>query len=128
MRATSEGKAATRSLSQNGSALAQEIVKRVKPLSVQKVILFGSHAWGQPDPDSDLDVLVVLNDSSMPQTSKEHGALHLCVARRIRDVREKAPVDLIVHTQPMHRKFMGTDSMFARKVMNQGVVVYEESD
>jgi hypothetical protein len=36
-------------------------------------------------------------------------------------------VDLIVHTKAMHRKFIETDSMFAREILQKGKVLYEEN-
>ena len=35
--------------------LHQEIVERLKPLDPDKIILFGSYAYGTPTADSDLD-------------------------------------------------------------------------
>jgi len=43
----------------NIELLKQEIVKRLKPLSPEKIILFGSYAYGTPTEDSDLDICVV---------------------------------------------------------------------
>jgi hypothetical protein len=43
----------------------------------------------------------------------------------LRDIRRKTPVDLIVHTQPMHRKFIEMNSLFAREVLEEGIVLYE---
>ena len=37
--------------------LAQRIAEKFKP---EKIILFGSHAYGDPRPDSDIDLLVIL--------------------------------------------------------------------
>ncbi len=37
--------------------LTQQIVTIAQP---EKVILFGSYAYGQPDEDSDLDIMVIL--------------------------------------------------------------------
>ena len=39
------------------SRLSEKIVKEFQP---DRVILFGSHAYGSPGPDSDVDLLVVL--------------------------------------------------------------------
>ncbi|WP_390890366.1 nucleotidyltransferase domain-containing protein [Geoalkalibacter halelectricus] len=45
-----------------------EIIGRIKSRLMQlrphKVILFGSHVWGTPDADSDIDLVVVLDDES----------------------------------------------------------------
>lgn len=42
--------------------LKQQIVKSIKPLKPQKIILFGSYAYGNPNEDSDLDICVVQNN------------------------------------------------------------------
>lgn len=39
----------------------------VKGLHPDQIILFGSYAYGTPDTDSDLDLLIVVPDSREPQ-------------------------------------------------------------
>ena len=39
-----------------------EIVKRLKPLKPDKVILFGSYAYGNPTEDSDIDLFLIKDD------------------------------------------------------------------
>ena len=41
------------------SKIKTEIVERLRPLMAEKIILFGSYAYGIPDEDSDLDICVV---------------------------------------------------------------------
>ncbi|WP_458700344.1 nucleotidyltransferase domain-containing protein [Sulfurospirillum sp. 1307] len=36
-----------------------EIIEKLKPLNPDKIILFGSYAYGTPNEDSDLDICVV---------------------------------------------------------------------
>ena len=108
--------------------MEETIIERLTGLEVQRVILFGSHAWGQPGTDSDIDLLVVLDEEAVPETSADHGHLHQRVARRLRDVEREVPIDLIVHTRPMHREFLDRNSMFARKVARQGRILYEKGD
>jgi len=44
-----------------------EITRRlVATYQPEQVVLFGSHAWGTPDEDSDVDLLVVLAESDEP--------------------------------------------------------------
>ena len=42
--------------------LKQEIVERLMPLDPDKIILFGSYAYGTPNEDSDIDLFLVKDD------------------------------------------------------------------
>jgi len=101
------------------------IIERLKKVKLSKLILFGSYAYGQPKADSDIDLLVVINSESFPKDYGEKSNLHLEVSRVIRDIKNQTPVDLIVHTRPMHRKFIELDSMFSKEVLQRGKVLYE---
>jgi len=46
----------------NIEELKLEIVERLKPLNPDKIILFGSYAYGTPNEDSDIDICVVEKD------------------------------------------------------------------
>ena len=41
------------------------IVERLKPLNPDKIILFGSYAYGTPNEDSDIDLFLIKNNSSL---------------------------------------------------------------
>jgi predicted nucleotidyltransferase len=44
--------------------ILDEISRRIAAdLHPEQIILFGSHAWGNPTEDSDVDLLVILSDS-----------------------------------------------------------------
>jgi predicted nucleotidyltransferase len=109
--------------------LTDELETRIKdtltPLHPEKVILFGSYAWGQPTEDSDIDLYVVTQDDFIPATYEERMQSYLKVASRLRELNKRVPIDLIVHTKPMHDAFIQLDSMFAREVMTRGHVLYE---
>jgi len=84
----------------NTSRLARRIVVRLQEVGVRTIILFGSQVWGNPRPDS---VLVVLEDTDDPQTSAEKGTFYRWVSRPLRDLQREWPLDLLVHTEGMHR-------------------------
>ena len=102
-----------------------EIVACLKQIDPAKVILFGSHARGSPAEGSDLDLIVVTKSTALPCSYQEKESIYLEVARVLRDIRKRVPVDLLVHTQPMHARFIEMDSLFAREVLGEGIVVYE---
>jgi len=41
------------------SSIKKQIVEKLMPLKPEKIILFGSYAYGEPNEDSDLDICVV---------------------------------------------------------------------
>ena len=93
--------------------LCKRIAQEFKP---EKIILFGSHAYGQPTPESDLDLLVVMQFDGDP--------LEQAVAMLNR-LNVLMLVDLLVRTpeQIQHRLEMG-DS-FMRDIVEWGKVMYE---
>lgn len=101
--------------------LKHEIVERLKPLDPEKIILFGSYAYGTPTEDSDIDLYVVTKDNFIPQSWKEKSNIHLKVTRLIDSIRDILPIDTIVHTKAMHHKFVEMDSMFSRKILSKGI-------
>ena len=108
--------------------LKKQIVEQLKPLAPQKVILFGSHAWGTPDKDSDLDIYVVTNDNFMPNNWKEKSEIYLKYKKNLDTINKQKGIDLIVHTKPMYDKFVQMDGMFCRKILQHGIKLYETTD
>ena len=39
--------------------LKSEIVERLKNLNPDKIVIFGSYAYGTPDDDSDVDIFII---------------------------------------------------------------------
>lgn len=110
------------------SGLIQTIIERIKALNPYKIILFGSYAWGVPDENSDLDLIVVINDDLMPTSYNEKLQIYLKVSHVLTDILRNVPIDLIVHTKPMHKRFIELDSMFYREIAQKGIVLYERAN
>jgi predicted nucleotidyltransferase len=103
----------------------KQIVERLKQANPYKIILFGSYAYGLPQTNSDIDILVVTSDNFMPNNYEEKMQITLNISRMISDIKAEHPVDLIVHTLPMYKKFIELGSMFAKEIQTNGKVIYE---
>lgn len=89
--------------------LAQEIAERFEP---DRILLFGSYASGQPQPDSDVDLLVV-----MPARNEIDQAL------RIEESLDPPfAIDIIVRTPKNLAWRFAEGDWFLREVLEQGVV------
>ena len=82
----------------------------------ERVLLFGSHAWGAPTEDSDVDLLVIL-----PFESK---AVAKSVEMRLK-IRPPFPVDLLVRTPETIRERLALGDPFIRSILEKGKVLYE---
>lgn len=92
------------------------IVQAFKP---QKVILFGSYAYGRPKEASDVDILVIMHT---PMRSIEQ-------AIEIRKtVKASFPMDLIVRTPKQIEERLSLGDFFVKEVLAKGRVIYEASD
>ncbi|CAG0946963.1 hypothetical protein ANRL1_03492 [Anaerolineae bacterium] len=99
--------------------LPKAVRRIVRELRPQKIILFGSYAYGNPTPDSDVDLLVIM-ESDAPRTER-----FLAVARLLRP--RVFPLDLLVHTpKEIHHSLTHRD-FFIQEITSRGKVLYERS-
>ncbi len=96
----------------------QQIVKSLKKYNPEKIILFGSYAWGKPTASSDVDILVV-KKSKLP--------------RRFRTTRVERflsklpyPVDVVVYTPEELEKRKKMGDFFINLILKKGRVLYEK--
>ena len=97
--------------------LSEMVSKIVEHFHPDKVILFGSRAWGEPTRESDLDILVVMDVNGSPIRK----AAEISRIARPRFL----PMDIIVRTSDEleHRTEIGDP--FIKRIMNHGKVLYE---
>ena len=107
----------------NTDTLKNRIIECLKPIDPAMVILFGSYVWGEPDKESDIDLYVVTKDDFIPKNFSDKMRIKLAIAKRLMALRKEYGTDLIVHTMPMHQKFVAMKSSFARKIMSEGEVL-----
>ena len=82
----------------------------------ERILLFGSYAWGVPSPDSDVDLLVIL--------PFEGRAVAKSVEMRLK-VRPPFPVDLLVRTPEKVHKRLALGDAFIQSILEDGEVLYE---
>ena len=94
-------------------ALVGRIVREFQP---ERVVLFGSYAYGTPGPDSDVDLLVVL-----PFKGKTWR-----MASEIRGrIKPHFPLDLLVRTPHQLQYRQNETDSFLCEIAREGKVLYE---
>jgi len=97
--------------------LLEMVSKIVKHFHPDKVILFGSRAWGAPTKESDLDLLVVMDIDGSPVRK----AAEISRISRPRFL----PMDIIVRTSDEIERRIRIGDPFIKRIMNKGKVLYE---
>lgn len=97
--------------------LVGKIVKESQP---EKIILFGSWAWGNPGPDSDVDLLVIKHSlKSRLQRERELGAMLFP---------RKIPLDLLVYTpDELEESINKNRNLFIEDIIRNGRVLYAKA-
>ena len=95
--------------------LLSSVVKYFNPV---RVILFGSAARAESDPESDHDLLVLLDD----ETASDRLSWRACYEAR-RDYHR--PADIIPCRESVFRRRAEVIGSFAHKIASEGAVIYE---
>ncbi len=93
--------------------IKRRIVENVKP---EKIILFGSYAYGTPTKDSDIDILII-KESNLPRYMRGRE-----IRKYLRGL--KVAIDLLVYTKDEIQKWANIKTAFITTVMEKGKVLY----
>ena len=97
------------------AATVQRLVETARP---RKLFLFGSNAHGTGGSDSDLDVLVVTDDSVQDPRQES-----VRLRRSLRGI--LMPVDILVVNESFFNEHRATPGMIYREVLATGRLVYD---
>lgn len=95
--------------------LSRAIAKKFQP---EKIILFGSYAYGNPTVDSDVDMLVILSCEGN-NFSKTWEILS--------QTQPRFAVDLLVRTPAEIEQRLAWNDLFLREIIEKGKVIYESA-
>lgn len=105
-----------------------DIVSNLKQPHIIKVILFGSYAYGTPSKNSDIDLMVITEHSTLPKNFREKMDFYHDVYKYIKSFTGIYPIDLIVYTKAMYNAFIESKSMFSKEIVSKGKVLYEKNN
>jgi predicted nucleotidyltransferase len=93
----------------------KRIVSELKP---EKIILFGSYAYGHPTPDSDVDLLVIMKTKAK-EIDRYVAVSNLLYPRQF-------PVEILVKTpKEIEAESKKRGNFFMREILKKGKVLYE---
>jgi len=95
------------------SEIKEKIVQEIQP---EKIILFGSYAWGKPTAGSDVDLFIIKETTGSrrkKQMELRKKLFHMGV-----------PMDIIIYTPKELEYRLELKDFFFEKIMNEGKLLY----
>ncbi|MDY6875912.1 MAG: nucleotidyltransferase domain-containing protein [Chloroflexota bacterium] len=97
--------------------LLQTITTRItEAIRPQKIILFGSWARGERDPQSDIDLLII-QESSLPRPQRYAQVRRIFWGMGL-------PMDILVYTPEEFARYQSVPGSFTHTVGREGKVLY----
>lgn len=105
--------AATRQLPIEIDEMVEKIVASFSP---ERIILFGSYAYGKTTTDSDVDLLVIM-ETELPSAERQRQISRVLRPRRL-------PMDIIVKNPGEIQKSRRRVDPFMNEILDKGIVLY----
>lgn len=102
-----------------GRSLRPAIKKIVDELNPEKIILFGSYAYGNPNAHSDVDLLVIMKTRASLK-DRSWAVSRLLLPRPF-------PVDILVKTPKEVREDLKSGDCFIKEILTRGKALYERN-
>jgi predicted nucleotidyltransferase len=97
-----------------------EVLKNTikKKFSVKQIFIFGSHAYGQPDKESDIDLCVItdLNNKRKIDIIRE-------IRRELIDLISN-PLDILIYSEKEFKERADLTSTLEHKILTNGLKIY----
>jgi predicted nucleotidyltransferase len=103
-----------------GKSLRPAVQKIVQELNPEKIVLFGSYAYGNPNPHSDVDLLVIMKTKAS-RKDRSWAVSRLLLPRPF-------PVDILVKTPREVKEELASGDFFLKEILSRGKVLYDRSE
>ena len=105
----------------NIDKIKNEIIERLKPLEPDKIILFGSYAYGTPNEESDIDLFLLKEDLELDKSREYEIEAYKLLGDLIR--RYKIGFDIL--SAPTSYIKERKDHFYREEILKNGKVLYE---
>lgn len=101
----------------NNSQDINKLVKKIsQTLKVEKIILFGSHAYGKTNEDSDIDLCVITN------VNKRKLDIRIMIRKALIPIYTR--LDILVYNEQEFKERSELQTTLEYKIVNEGLIVY----
>jgi predicted nucleotidyltransferase len=101
--------------------LLSEITTILKQYGIEKIILFGSYAYGIPNKDSDIDLLIIKN---IPANETRDFRIKLKKALWLKLGKLSYSFDILVDNEQRIKERIEMGDLFYKEIYSKGKIIY----
>lgn len=105
----------------NTENILAEITATLSQYEIEKIILFGSYAYGTPTKDSDIDLLVIKN---IPENETRDFRIKLKKALWLKLEKLNFSFDILVDNEQRIQKRIEMGDLFYKEIYSKGITIY----
>ena len=103
------------------------LIEALKQSDPYRVVLFGSYAKGTATDDSDIDMMVILDNDDVAKTYEERLNKKLYINRLVRKINYKVALDILVYSRKEYKIVKECGNYFLDEIEKTGKVIYEKA-
>jgi predicted nucleotidyltransferase len=107
--------------------ILNELIISLKVSNPYKIILFGSYAKGEATEDSDIDLMVILDNNNIAKTYEERMSKKLYIRKLVREINYKMALDILVYSKEELKLVKENGNYFIDEIEKTGKVIYEKA-
>jgi len=111
----------------NYNTVIDNLVGQLKSSDPYKIILFGSYAKGNQNENSDIDLMVILDNNHVSKTHQERINKKVFIRNLVIDINRKIPLDILVYSKEELNIIKKHGNYFIDEIERTGKIIYEKA-
>ena len=107
--------------------ILDHLVFSLKASDPYKIILFGSYATGNQNENSDIDLMVILDNHHVSKTYEERLRKKVSVRNLVLEINRKIPLDILVYSKEELNLVKQYGNYMIEEIEKTGKVIYEKT-
>ena len=107
--------------------ILDRLVYSLKPSDPYRIVLFGSYAKGNANENSDIDIMVILDNNHISRTYEERLNKKIFVRKLVLEINRKIPLDILVYSKQELNKIKERGNYFIDEIERTGKIIYEKT-
>ena len=108
------------------NSILNDLIDSLKASDPYKIVLFGSYVNGNETEDSDIDLMVVLDNNDVSKTYEERQNKKLYIRKLVREINYRMALDILVYSKEELKKIKEYGNYFIDEIERTGKVIYEK--